>query len=177
MLAPYSIFAKNAFSIGVSNAKLYLESSTGLQILDISNPINPFLLSTYPIVALVPRGMTVVETTVYIADSRQGLHVLDVSNVTDPQLLGVYIFPTTMQIAAVTVSKAMVYWTGNFGLQIIDTTQGSLTGVPAISDQPMSLTVTARNLTGTLCASLFMTHGRSISTFNAFESGSEFISG
>ena len=61
-----------------------------------------------------------------------------------------------MQIAAVTVSKAMVYWTGNFGLQIIDTTQGSLTGVPAISDQPMSLTVTARNLTGTLCAESFM---------------------
>ena len=108
-----------ALSVTVSNNIAYVaDKESGLQIIDVSNPQNPFLLGSYdtPGYAL---SVFVSNNIAYVTDDYAGLLIIDVSNPQNPAFLGSYDTPDWAE--SVTVSNNIAYvaaW--DAGLQIID---------------------------------------------------------
>jgi hypothetical protein len=106
-------------SVFVSNNIAYVVYGwEGLQIIDVTNPQNPFLLGSYDTPGYA-HFVTVYYNIAYVADDWAGLQIIDVSNPQNPALLGSY--DTPGEALSVTVSNNIAYVADySAGLQIID---------------------------------------------------------
>jgi len=98
------------FAMDINGNTAYVaDGSGGFQIIDISDPTKPAVLSTYaPGFGAYPMGVQVVNNTAYVCCSRTGLHILDVSNPRQPQELGIYDTPGRASDVKVVGSTAYV---------------------------------------------------------------------
>ncbi len=71
----------------VGNVALIAEGSTGIRILNISNPVSPTLIKIYDTPGYVSR-IKVVGNLAYVADTGGGLRILDISTPATPTLVG-----------------------------------------------------------------------------------------
>jgi hypothetical protein len=108
------------FALGVyvsGNYAYVADYTSGLQIIDVSNPTNPTLVGTY--VPIVARDVHVSGNYAYVTDDGIGFQIINVSNPTNPTLEG------TLALSSLADS---VYQSGNYayvansesGLKIID---------------------------------------------------------
>ena len=118
--------------LAISGTTVYL-ADVYLQILDVSNPADPRILNGYYNNIYIIQGIAVSGTTLYVADS-SGLQVLDVSNAMIPRLLASY-SAGSGQTHGVAVSGTIIYVADtNVGLQILDSSQWTLTMSPTLSE-------------------------------------------
>ena len=96
----------------------YLATSSGLAILDVSDPASPSLVSTLP-VASAPRAVQVIGGMTYLVTQFNGLHAIDTSNPGYPALLDTYDTPGVAEGLAILDQTAFVA-DGLAGLQLID---------------------------------------------------------
>ncbi|MFN7384965.1 MAG: DUF4347 domain-containing protein [Dolichospermum sp.] len=73
----------------VGNYAYVADWSSGLQIINISNPAVPTLVGTYD-TSSYAHGVQVVGNYAYVADGYSGLQIIDISNPTTPTLKGNY---------------------------------------------------------------------------------------
>ncbi|MGE3062915.1 MAG: T9SS type A sorting domain-containing protein, partial [bacterium] len=110
------------------------DRSSGLQIIDISNPSSPTLKGSYntPGYAL---GVYVSGSYAYVADSYDGLQIIDISNPSSPTLKGSY--DTPGYALGVYVSGSYAYVADDSsGLQIIDISNPSSPTLAGSYDTP-----------------------------------------
>src|SRR5207249_3626791 len=82
-----------AWGVAVSGTVAYVtDASSGIQILNVSNPASPTLLGSYDTPGFA-IGVAISGTVAYVADDASGLQILDVSNPASPTLLGSYDTP------------------------------------------------------------------------------------
>ena len=97
---------------------LLVGDTLGLQIIDISNPVDPIIVGYYHTGAWV-QHVEIVGDIAYIDNCSNGLLILDVSNPLDPQYIGSCAETTSIQ--SLTVDGDLVYIAaGMLGLQIVD---------------------------------------------------------
>jgi hypothetical protein len=102
----------------VGNYAYVADSTSGLQIIDISNPTTPTLKGNYYTLSYA-EGVQVVGNYAYVADYYSGLQIIDISNPTTPTLKGNY--DISGLAAGVQVVGNYAYVTdSDSGLQIID---------------------------------------------------------
>ena len=112
-------------SLSNDGTKAYLASgSTGLQIVDITNPTAPILLGSLDTNGTAKKvTLSNDETKAYVADDVEGLKIINITNPITPTLLGT--FNTTGNALGVTLSNdgSKAYVADKYsGLQIIDIT-------------------------------------------------------
>ena len=71
-----------------ANYLLVAAESGGLQVIDTTTPSTPAVVAVYGTPNALSQGVTVVDTTAYIADGGNGLRIVDVSDPASPRLLG-----------------------------------------------------------------------------------------
>ncbi|MFN9598382.1 MAG: DUF4347 domain-containing protein [Dolichospermum sp.] len=102
----------------VGNYAYVADWSSGLQIINISNPAVPTLVGTYD-TSSYAHGVQVVGNYAYVADGYSGLQIIDISNATTPTLKGNY--DTSASARGVQVVGNYAYVADDYsGLQIID---------------------------------------------------------
>ncbi|MDB9436099.1 DUF4347 domain-containing protein, partial [Dolichospermum lemmermannii CS-548] len=102
----------------VGNYAYVADDSSGLQIIDISNPTTPTLKGNYNTSGYA-RNVQVVGNYAYVADGNSGLQIIDISNPTTPTLKGNY--NTSGSATGVQIVGNYAYVADQFsGLQIID---------------------------------------------------------
>ncbi|GCL41751.1 cadherin domain-containing protein [Dolichospermum planctonicum] len=102
----------------VGNYAYVADWTSGLQIIDISNPTTPTLKGNYDTSGNA-LGVQVVGNYAYVADTSGGLKIIDISNPTTPTLKGNYDTPYYAYGVQVVGNYAYVA-DGDSGLQIID---------------------------------------------------------
>ncbi|MCK4575394.1 hypothetical protein KAU34_03215, partial [candidate division WOR-3 bacterium] len=114
-----------AHEVTASGNYCYLGWGSGVSIIDISDPYNPYdvgrIWTTSP---YAPYDICVVDTIVYIADIAH-LLIVSVSDPTQPQQLGTYTFAGDENATSVVVSDTVVYvatqnWNSPRGLRILN---------------------------------------------------------
>ncbi|WP_324770851.1 hypothetical protein, partial [Pokkaliibacter plantistimulans] len=80
-------FINTRQTVVVGNYLYIADSDNGFHIVDVTDPANPVLLSTYD-TPDEPRGVVIVGNVAYIADEDSGLQIIDISDPTQPTLLG-----------------------------------------------------------------------------------------
>ncbi|WP_168433222.1 S8 family serine peptidase [Pontiella sulfatireligans] len=106
----------DAYDVALQGSYAYVaDGAGGLRILDVSDPLNVQLMSSYASGGSA-RGVEVSGSYVYLSDISTGLHIIDVSNASQPVLKGIY--ATTAYNAAVQGSYAYVA-TGETGLEVV----------------------------------------------------------
>ncbi len=94
------------------------DQTSGLQVIDISDPTNPSLTGSYDTPGSA-CGVAISGDYAYVADHGSGLHVIDISDPANPSLAGSY--NTSGNADGVSVSGDYAYVSdGSFGLQVID---------------------------------------------------------
>jgi hypothetical protein len=93
------------------------DAGSGLQILDISNPVSPVILGNVDTPGSA-RAVVVAGAVAYVADWDSGLQVIDISNPTAPTIVGSVDTPGSA--GGVAVSGTLVYVADYRGVQIID---------------------------------------------------------
>ncbi len=120
----------NATGVAVAGDLAFVaDGSSGLQIIDISDPTNPTLAGTYNTLGHA-YGIAVAGDLAFVADEDGGLRIIDISDPASPTLAGTYNTPGYAYGIAVAGDLAFV-GDGSSGLQIIDIsdpTHPSLTG-------------------------------------------------
>jgi hypothetical protein len=119
-----------AHAVDVSGNFAYIASHTdggghnwsGLQVVDISDPHNPFLAGSYSTPGL-PLGVFVSGQRAYLASEGYGLYIFDISSPTNPILLGSYNTPGGA--FSVVVYDNIAYVADGSSLQIIDVLNSS----------------------------------------------------
>ena len=125
----------SAYRIAVSGTLAYVaDVSSGLQVIDISNPASPTILGSVdtPGNAL---GIAVSGTVAYVADDSSGLQLIDVSNPSSPAIIGSV--DTPGQASGVAVSGTLAYvgdWES--GLQVIDVSNPAFPSILGSVDTP-----------------------------------------
>jgi hypothetical protein len=95
-------------------------TSTGLTILDISNPYAPTVASQ-PLEISDANDIVVRNDTAFVAGVDQGLQLLDISDISNPRLLAAYRTPDYSPIMDVELSGNYAYIAcGIDGMQIVD---------------------------------------------------------
>ncbi|MHB8120129.1 MAG: SdrD B-like domain-containing protein, partial [Methanothrix sp.] len=108
-----------AYGVALSGSYAYVaDGSSGLRIIDISNPASPFLKGTYNTPGTA-YGVALSGSYAYVADGSSGLQIIDISNPANPFLKGTYNTPGTARSVALSGSYAYVA-DGSSGLQTID---------------------------------------------------------
>lgn len=87
----------------------------GLRVSDISNPVNPILLSRYAVG--VCFSVIIVNSTAYLGVYNQGLQILNITKPVLPSLIGNYTLPNIIKIA---LKASDVYLIAGTELRIID---------------------------------------------------------
>ena len=100
----------------VGDTAYVANGSSGLQIIDVSNPASPTLIGSVDTPGSV-REVTVIGDTAYVAEGG-GLQIINVSNPVSPILIGFVDTPGYAQ--GVTVVENTAYVVDWSGLQIID---------------------------------------------------------
>ena len=88
VLAQYPMFRAHKFWIADKLAYV-TDEFNGLKILNISDPTNPFIISTYNDGGTAVN-LFVVDDLVYLADVDDGLEIIDTHNITNPNEIGTY---------------------------------------------------------------------------------------
>ncbi|WP_159036940.1 DUF4347 domain-containing protein [Microcystis sp. MC19] len=102
----------------VGNYAYLADWTSGLQIIDISNPTNPIFKGNYDTDAAY--GVEVVGNYAYIADGSSGLQIIDISNPSNPTFIGNYAnFGAVLRVQVVG-NYAYLVNNGASSLQIID---------------------------------------------------------
>ncbi len=94
------------------------DGSSGLQIVDISDPVNPVAIGNYN-TSDNATGVAVHGNYAYVAENFAGLRVIDVSDPMNPSVVGTYNTPDRATDVVVKGNLAYVA-DGSSGLQIID---------------------------------------------------------
>ncbi|MFM6513497.1 MAG: Calx-beta domain-containing protein [Microcystis panniformis] len=102
----------------VGNYAYLADWTSGLQIIDISNPTNPILKGNYDTDAAY--GVEVVGNYAYVADGSSGLQIIDISNPSNPTFLGNYANFGAVLGVQVVGNYAYLVNNGASSLQIID---------------------------------------------------------
>ncbi len=125
----------NSYAAHVVDNLAYLADDTsGLVIIDVSNPATPTLVGTYNTVGNA-RGIDVVGYLAYVADGSPGLAIINVSNPASPTLVGTY--STIDQARSVHVVGNVAYVAvGSSGLQIINVSNPALPTLTGAYDTP-----------------------------------------
>jgi hypothetical protein len=106
----------------VGNIAYITDISSGLQIIDVTNPSNPIFKGSYNTPGTA-GNIDIIENLAYIRDDGSGLQIIDVSNPSAPILKGSYNIPS---IADMEIVGNLAYLLNvNLGLQIIDLTDSS----------------------------------------------------
>ncbi|OQX01839.1 MAG: hypothetical protein BWK80_59135, partial [Desulfobacteraceae bacterium IS3] len=105
---------EEAHDVAASGTTAYVAGDSGLQIIDVSDPENPHIISSVGTGYAV--GLAVSGTTVYVA-GYSGLQIIAVKDAANPQIIGTVDTPGYAQ--SVAVSGTTAYLVGD-GLQIID---------------------------------------------------------
>ncbi len=105
--------------IAAANGYVYIPGGrAGLQIVDVSNPVSPTLVSSYGSPSSAEDSV-MVDNYAYIADSHHGLRIIDVSNIATPVEIGFYNNQTGISDVGVVDKYAYVVSGGN-RLTIVD---------------------------------------------------------
>jgi hypothetical protein len=134
----------------ISGQTLFLAyGTTGMQILDLTYPGSPYLLST----ASTPggaMGVTVAGNVAYVACDTRGLEVFDIANLQSPQLLGAINGPPSHATRVAAVGSS-AFVADSDRLTIVDTTTPfSLPPLGKAVFTPASRVLVAGNLAYTL---------------------------
>jgi tRNA A-37 threonylcarbamoyl transferase component Bud32 len=109
--------------LAVSGNTAYVAGgSSGLQIVDVSDPIHPSYLGNYDTPGTAMR-VTISEGIAYVADESGGLQIINVNNSTDPFFLSNYTTP--LSALGVTVADNIAYVADSGSVQIIDVSNPS----------------------------------------------------
>ncbi|QTA81703.1 Putative surface protein [Desulfonema limicola] len=94
------------------------DGGSGLQVIDISNPAQPFIIGSVdtPDIAI---GVTVSGTTAYVADGRSGLQIIDISIPSKPFIISSVDTPDWAYCVKILDTTAYVA-DSDSGLQVID---------------------------------------------------------
>ena len=129
-----SIDTTRAMGLAFSGTTAYVADWVGLKIIDFSDPEQPTLMSTYDL-SIFSFGVSVLGSTVYVANSESGLAIFDATDPRKPELLGSYDTPDWAN--AVTVVGTVAYVADGFsGLQIIDVSEPSVPVLLGSYDTP-----------------------------------------
>lgn len=116
----------DAEDLFVINKNVYIaEGVDGLQIINISDPKKPEVIATYEMPGYSTRGINVVNTLAYVADS-DGIEIIDLSRIgpTTPRIIGKY--KTSGDAVDVGVAGSTAYIAdGDKGLKIVDITDSA----------------------------------------------------
>ncbi len=108
-----------AQGVALSGSYAYVaDGGSGLQIIDVSNPVSPFLKGAYDTPDFA-RSVALSGSRAYVADGSSGLQIIDVSNPASPTWIGAYDTPGYAMGVALDGSYAYVA-DGSSGLLIID---------------------------------------------------------
>jgi len=104
----------------VNNIAYLAGLSSGLKILDISNPENPVLISSYN--AFGGAYAICIENDIaYVAYGQSGIRIFDISNPQDVRLLGSYITPHNSDTYSLTINDNIAYLAdGYYGFRIVN---------------------------------------------------------
>jgi hypothetical protein len=126
---PEAPFVKGAYptrsALGYSDNlvfSIYLSSpyfNLYLEILDISDPINPYLISNLETESYA-GALDVSGTTAYVTNSESGLKIIDISDPANPTLLSTYNIPQYSFARSVAVIGTTVYLVTGQELLVID---------------------------------------------------------
>jgi hypothetical protein len=103
----------------VGNYAYVADGRSGLQIIDISNPLTPTLKGNYDTSGFA-YDVQVVGNSAYVADYDSGLQIIDISNPLTPTLKGNYDAPSSGAYGVQIVDNYAYVADGRSGLQIID---------------------------------------------------------
>ncbi len=105
--------------VAVSGTLAYVASSfAGLEIVDVSNPVSPTLISTYNSGESFSQDVVLQEDRAYLADYH-GLRIVDISDPNHPTGMGFY--DTPGEVYRVAVSGTMAYVAdGPMGVSVVD---------------------------------------------------------
>ena len=107
-----------AYGVAVSGDYAYVaDRSSGLQVIDISDPTNPAYAGSYDTPEW-PRGVAISGDYAYVANTDFGLQVIDISDPTAPSYAGSYDTPGLA--LGVAVSGNYAYVADYYTLQVID---------------------------------------------------------
>lgn len=110
--------------IAVMGDVAYLASAASIQVINISDPVNPRWVSQLQFPKYV-EGIVVLERYLYAAAGVAGLHVVDISNPQDPSTVGV--FDTSGSATSVAVDTAdgsfVLVADGTGGLLVVDVSE------------------------------------------------------
>ena len=102
-------------------------NASGLQILDISDPVNPHIIGFYENITTVATCLFLSGNSIYIGHE-VGISIVDVTDPERPELIGDYFFP--LPVSDLTVDDSIIYFVaenpdrGNSGgLFILDATR------------------------------------------------------
>ncbi len=112
----------DAYDMVLENGILYLPSyGYGMQILDVSDPTSPQLLSMYHSQSDTPCRISLSDQYLYLVSSWLEAEVIDVSDVTSPEFVGVFGWGDPAPFADIAASGGIVCATGYFyGVRIFD---------------------------------------------------------
>lgn len=104
-LSPFSL----PESVAVSGSYAYLADFEGVKIIDVANPAQPALVSSYRGTGnyLACRGVAVKGKYAYVAAGRSGLHVVDLTDPLNPRGVGYY--QTTGDAVSVAINLPALY--------------------------------------------------------------------
>lgn len=142
-------YARDVFVI--NNLALVADSGTsGLMIIDVSNPKSPFQKAYYPTGETPWAVAASTSNIVYLAVDKQGLLILDVTDPVSPQLKGSY---NTLNAWNVFVGRDRVYFidfaTGLYILDVADPTNPFLLGEwPSVNRRDVYVNGTTAYLVG-----------------------------
>lgn len=131
-----------AFDVDVKdNTAFVANGNTGVEIIDVSVPTNPTLLSNYApydptsvdIYFQYAGVVQIVDDKMFVAYGGGGVHVVDISDPSLPEQLGTYENIPMANDIAVTDNKAFVS-TLDSGLRILDVSEYLATNNPPISE-------------------------------------------
>lgn len=118
----------------VDNIAYVADGSSGLQIIDVSNPESPEIIGSVDTPGYA-NGVTVENGIAYVADRYSGLQVIDVSDPSEPNIIGSV--DTPHEACAVTVAANIAYVSDFYsGLQVIDVSNPSAPKIIGSVDTP-----------------------------------------
>jgi hypothetical protein len=124
-----------ANNVDVSGNYAYVAAgSTGLQVVDVANPLSPRIVGSSDTTGTA-IDVRVVGNLAYIADGASGLQVLDITNPALPTIIGTLDTPGIAQDIVVIGTLAFIA-DGTSGLQIIDVSNSALPGIIGSVDTP-----------------------------------------
>jgi len=118
----------------LSGTVAYVADAGSLQVLDVSDPMNPTILGAIETPGIA-RRVDVSGNVAYVADQSAGLQVIDVSDTTNPAILGSVDTPSSAKDVAVSGTVAYVA-DESFGLQAIDVSDPANPAILGSVDTP-----------------------------------------